>query len=362
MKKGIDRKLTVMANKTSGIKMRTQSASKAIEVLLVEGNPGYVRFLRESLATDASARFDLTTAGQLIDTIKCLDEEQYDIVVLDPSLPDSKGFATFSSVRMHAPNIPIILLSGTYNEKLAVRALQNGAQDCLIKDQLDGNTLSRCIRHAIERHRIMADLEHTRQKEYHMAYYDALTSLPNRQLFHDRLNQAISHAHRYDEKMAVMFIDLDGFKSVNDSMGHDCGDLLLKDVAKRLEDCLRKSDTVARIGGDEFTCILPHIKNKKDVSIVAKKIIVALARPFDIRGHRIFISGSIGASLFPDDTDVFDKLIKNADTAMYNAKKQGKNNFKFFADHSGVIAPESIQSGNNLRTAIEARESRFSPG
>jgi diguanylate cyclase (GGDEF)-like protein len=324
--------------------MNTQTIAKPIEILLVENNPEDVRLFRESLAEAGAAQFDLTCVGQLTDTIERLDKEQYDIVMLDPSLPDSQGFNTFINVRMHAPKVPVILLTGTNDEELAVKALQNGAQDYLIKGQVDGSLLSRSIRYAIERH-------HARQKEHCLAYFDVLTSLPNRQLFYDRLNQALSYAHRYKQKVALLFIDLDGFKLVNDSLGHDVGDLLLQAVAKRLEDSLRESDTVARLGGDEFTCILPNIEKSGHVTLVARKMIRALSGPFDLKGHEINISGSIGITIFPDDTDDFGELIKNADIAMYHAKKQGKNNFQFFAGRLNVTTPERILKKDNLRMA-----------
>ena len=333
-----------------------QAIPKPVKVLLVEKDPAEVRLFRDSLAEAGDDQFALTWAGQLFETINCLDKAQFDIVMLDPSLPDSQGFDTFVRVRMRAPKVPIILLSTADDEELAVRALQNGAQDCLIKGQLESGSLTRSIRYAIERHRVMADLELARQEEHRLAYFDALTDLPNRQLFYDRLNQALSHALRNNEKLALMFIDLDGFKTVNDSMGHASGDLLLQAVARRLTNCLRKSDTVARMGGDEFTCILPDIKKSGDISVVAQKIIRALSSPFNINGNRIHISGSIGASTYPDDAGDVDALIKNADIAMYDAKKQGKNNFQFFAGSTGAIVPKCILSGKNLNNALEQRD------
>jgi len=305
--------------------MVTQTISKPVDVLLVEDNPGDARLFRENLKEAGSARYNLTCAAHLAGALSHLDAGHYDVVVLDLTLPDSMGISTLNSVRMHSPQVPVILLTTINDEALALTAIQNGAQDYLIKGQVDGSIISRSIRYAIERHQ-------AGERENRMAYFDALTSLPNRRLFKDRLHQALSRAHRYEEKLALLFIDLDGFKPVNDSLGHNTGDLLLQAVARRLEGCLRKSDTVARIGGDEFTCILPHIERAGDVNIVARKIISELNRPFDISGNRIQISGSIGASLFPDDSADGDELIRNADTAMYHAKKHGKNNLQFFGD------------------------------
>ncbi len=331
--------------------MPVYSIDKPIEVLLADSNTRDIRFFRKSLAEAGDSRFGVTCVKHLGDTIKRLDDESYDIVMLNPTLPDSKGFDTFISVRMHAPRVPIILLSKAHEEELAVKALQNGAQDCLVKGHIDGGQISRSIRFAIERHRIMADLEHSREKEHRMAYFDALTDLPNRQLFYDRLNQAVSHAQRYDEKLGLMFIDLDGFKNVNDTLGHECGDLLLKSVSERLKDCLRKSDTVARIGGDEFTCIVPDVKCLRNISVVAQKIIRSLARPFDINGNKVYISGSVGASIYPDDTENLEILIKNADMAMYNAKNNGKNNFQLYSGNKNKLLSRLVPAGKNIRTA-----------
>ncbi len=326
---------------------------KMINVLLVEENPLDMQLCMENLADNGAPGSKLTCITHLKDTIKCLDQDKYDIVILDLSLPDSSGFNTFISVRTHAPNVPIIVLTEIMDEDLAVKALQNGAQDYLIKGQMDNKMLNRSIRYAIERN-------HARQKEHRLAYFDALTELPNRQLFLDRLKQILSHADRYDQKVALMFIDLDGFKMVNDSLGHDMGDLLLQAVAKRLEECLRKSDTVARIGGDEFTCILQDIEKPGDINIVARKVISALTSPFNLKGNEINISGSIGASLFPDDTENIDELIKNADTAMYRAKERGKNNFQFFASPSWKLPwkDKSLKAGKWVSGKVSKRGRR----
>ncbi|UCH45515.1 MAG: GGDEF domain-containing response regulator [Nitrospiraceae bacterium] len=305
--------------------MKTQRESKPIDILLVEDNPGYVQWFKKNLSKAKVGRYDLRFTRKLNETIKYLEEKECDIVMLDTSLPDSQGFNTFNSVRMHAPKIPIIVMAGNNDEELAVRALQNGAQDCLIKGQIDGSVLRRSIMYAIERH-------HATQRQHRLAYFDALTNLPNRQLFYDRLNQAMSLADRYNEKVGLLFIDLDGFKHVNDTLGHDMGDRLLQAVAVRLQHCLRKSDTVARMGGDEFTCILPHLEKASDVNVVAGKIERALTAPFLLEGHEIHISGSIGASLFPDNTVDSQELVKKADTAMYHAKKEQKSNFHFFQE------------------------------
>jgi len=164
----------------------------------------------------------------------------------------------------------------------------------------------------------------------HLAHYDVLTDLPNRTLINDRLQQAIAKAKRDKKRMAVMFIDLDHFKPVNDKLGHEIGDSLLKLVAKRLQSCMRESDTVARIGGDEFVVLLPEIEQENDAQVVADKIRSALQSPFEVQTHQLNISCSIGIAVYPDHGHDEKLLLINADMAMYHAKKDGKDNAKFY--------------------------------
>ncbi len=165
---------------------------------------------------------------------------------------------------------------------------------------------------------------------YRSAHFDRLTGLPNRALFMDRLGQAIKDARRYGRSFALMFIDLDGFKEVNDTLGHNAGDRVLVQAAARLLNALRESDTVARMGGDEFTVILPGVDSPVNAHQVAKKIITVLGAPFEIPGHAPRIGASIGISFFPKDGEALDTLLKKADDAMYEAKRSGKNDYRFF--------------------------------
>ncbi|MBF0558928.1 MAG: diguanylate cyclase [Nitrospirae bacterium] len=177
---------------------------------------------------------------------------------------------------------------------------------------------------------ILTDITHRKLNEEHLkslAHYDVLTGLPNRSLFYDRLTHAILDAHRRNQKLAVMFIDLDDFKPVNDTLGHDIGDRLLRKAAQRLKKCVRESDTVARLGGDEFTVIISDVKDVRDAENVAEKVISALNQTFVIKEKDCFIGASIGISIYPDDGQDAETIIKNADTAMYYAKHHGKNNY-----------------------------------
>ena len=177
---------------------------------------------------------------------------------------------------------------------------------------------------------LITRLKYANEQVLHLAHHDPLTGLPNRILFYDRLNQAISKARRDKELVGVLFLDLDGFKLINDTFGHDAGDLLLQQVAARAVACVRDSDTVARMGGDEFTLILQNIGTPENINLVAKKIIDAIGTPFLLNGKERSISVSIGISLFPTLGETADQLIKMADTAMYLAKQSGKNCCRIF--------------------------------
>jgi diguanylate cyclase (GGDEF)-like protein/PAS domain S-box-containing protein len=170
------------------------------------------------------------------------------------------------------------------------------------------------------------------QKIAHLAHYDYLTDLPNRALLLDVLNHSISLAKRNKRKVAVLFIDLDGFKKVNDTLGHDAGDLLLKGVSQRIKETLRESDTVARMGGDEFILVLDNIESAENALFTANKILKALSEPFDLMGQPGRVGGSIGISIFPDDSEDPDQLVKQADEAMYLAKQSGKNTSRFYRE------------------------------
>lgn len=206
---------------------------------------------------------------------------------------------------------------------------------------------------------VARDITERKKVEYAMAYqahHDMLTGLPNRTLFNDRLEISIAHAKRNHHRLAVLFLDLDRFKWVNDTLGHSYGDELLKNVASRLKNCLREGDTLARIGGDEFTIILPEVPNKEDVPMVAKKILATLEQPFILDNREINISASIGVAIFPDHGDSIDALTKSADIAMYHVKWKGKNGFMQYDSSMDSIFHKKMSIESDLRKAIENNE------
>ena len=193
----------------------------------------------------------------------------------------------------------------------------------------------------------------------YLAHHDTLTDLPNRALMRDRLQVSLAQAQRWNYAVAALFIDLDRFKVVNDTLGHAAGDVLLQQMAARLKQCTREGDTVARLGGDEFMVILSNLSSPQGAATVAQKILHALSQPVTVRGQDVFVSASMGVSLFPADANGADELIRNADTAMYSAKRLGRNNYQFFTDDLNVQMRERLVIEHGLRMAEQRDELRL---
>ena len=194
------------------------------------------------------------------------------------------------------------------------------------------------------------------ERVHHLAHYDELTGLPNRNMFNQRLSHALIQARRHDKPLAILFIDLDRFKNINDTLGHGAGDRVLKEIAQRLRGCLREADTVSRLGGDEFVVLIEGASRPADVAEVAQKILAAVARPLLLESQEFHLTASIGISACPGDSDDEQSLMKNADIAMYRAKEQGKNQFQFYSAQINVHTLERVALESDLRHALERKE------
>ncbi|MGA8232090.1 MAG: EAL domain-containing protein [Candidatus Acidiferrales bacterium] len=454
---------------------------KTIRVLLlVEDNHGDARLIREMFKDQGPMRTELTHVASMIEAEEHLAKTPVDLILLDLGLPDAQGLGALRRARAMAPRVPLVVLTGLDDEVLAGQALHEGAQDYLVKGQIEARGLFRALRYAVERKNmeevlfvekeraqvtlncigdavISTDISgsvtflnlvaekmtgwlcqdaagrpmtevcqivdttsrqaipdpmkvalaqdltmhlppnctlirrdgfeipiedsvapiHDRGGQAtgavivfrdvsaahamavqmtHSAQHDFLTGLPNRMLLNDRVGQAIALAARHNSRVAVLFLDLDGFKHINDSLGHPIGDKLLQSVAKRLVDGVRDSDTVSRQGGDEFVVLLSDLAQPEDAIISVNRMLMMLAAPHFIGQHDLCMTASIGVSIYPDDGLNAETLIKNADTAMYQAKENGRQSYQFFKPAMNVRAVERQSIEESLRRALERQE------
>ena len=293
----------------------TEDDVSLLRILLVEDDAADARLVIELFRDCRAVAAEVRHVTRIADARLALAEDTYDVVLLDLSLPDGFGTATVRRVRADAPHTPVVVLSGLGDENAAMAAVTEGAQDYLVKSEIDDASLLRAIRYAIGRH----------ERMHRIAYYDTLTGLPNRALFRDRLTQALARAERHGDKTALLFIDLDGFKRINDAHGHESGDVVLRAAAGRIRECLRASDVAARHGGDEFTVLLPSITRYEDATLVAEKLRGRITARLEVDGRDLSVGASIGIALFPADGTDADALTQHADDAMYLAKRRGKN-------------------------------------
>jgi diguanylate cyclase (GGDEF)-like protein/PAS domain S-box-containing protein len=456
------------------------SANPVTTVLLIEDNHGDARLLREMFRDGGAYNTKLTHVASMSAAETQLAVPVVDVILLDLGLPDVQGLGAVRRAHAAAPRIPLVVLTGLDDDTIALQALQEGAQDYLVKGQLDTRGLLRALRYAIERKTmeealfaekeraqitldsigdavictdvagnitflnvvaermtgwswkeaagkplpevfqrvdaasraplsipppsgsgrttarppsssatlvrrdgleipiegsvapindregkangaviVFRDVSATRAMSLqmtHAAEHDFLTGLPNRMLLNDRIKQAIVNAKRHEKRVAVLFLDLDGFKHINDSLGHSIGDKLLQSIGKRLVDCGRAADTVSRQGGDEFVVLLSEVQHSEDAAIAASRMLTAVAEAHSIDDHELHVTTSIGVSVYPDDGEDAEALIKNADTAMYQAKENGRHSYQYFkpAMNARAVERQAIEEG--LRRALERNE------
>ena len=296
-------------------------ASRPYRVLIVEDNAGDARLLSEYLSYAAIARFEIVIVNRLDEAISTLrareSDTAFDIALLDLSLPDTHGLETFSDLTRSVPEMPIVVLSGLDDNALAVRTVQNGAQDYLVKGQVNDAALARALVFAIERHRM-----HTQLKA--LSIIDDLTGLHNRRGFWTLAPQQMKNAARQRHEMALYYADLDGLKQINDTHGHQHGDWALAQTAHALRQTFRESDIIARMGGDEFT-VLAMSQSPGDIASAIARLHDNIAERNAANPHPFVLQISIGAVLFdPSQAHNLDELLARADKALYQVKREKK--------------------------------------
>ena len=302
----------------------------------------------------AEWNIQITQASSANSGLQEFEADDFDAVLLDYRLPDMDGLDTLRLLVRH-PNhhAAIIILTGAMeNDELEQKCIEAGAQDVLFKSDISHKHLTRAIVHARTRHLLERELFESHQRLRTLAENDSLTGLANRYYFDESLRTAIPRANRLNDKLALLFLDLDNFKIINDSMGHDAGDQLLKEVAKRLLHVVRNGDVVCRLGGDEFAILAHNFESQERIVQLAERILEELRPPFTIKNSEQFISASIGVATYPDAGEDSGDMLKAADLAMYRAKRDGKNNYHFFSSALQAQVQERIRMEKELRSLI----------
>lgn len=325
--------------------------NKPLRVLIIEDSEDDAMLLvRELRSGGYEPSFERVDTADALSS--ALDRREWDIVLADYAMPSYDGVAALKLVRGRALDMPFIFVSGKIGEEMAVEAMRNGANDYIMKGNL------KRLKPAIDRELAEAENRKLRRsaeaKIYHMAYYDDLTGLPNRNLLLERVQKSMRTDIGDTRPFALLLVDLDNFKDVNDTLGHLHGDALLKKVGERIGAALRPTDVIARLGGDEFA-ILMSLAALSHAVLVAQKIQKSLEEPFVVDGVHILVEASVGIALYPDHCDSTEVLMRRADVAMYSAKKAGSGHCIYDAKRD-KHSPRSLMLMGELRQAIERNE------
>jgi len=316
-------------------------------ILIADDDPSMRLVLRYTME---QCNYDVVEAANGLEAIDAVTKQTPDLILMDAVMPEMNGFVATEEIKkiIECENTPILMATSLDDDHSISRAFEVGACDYITKP----------FNWSVLKHRTarMLNAAHAQRKIRHLAYHDVLTGLPNRMLFMDRIGQAICRSKRENSPFALLFIDIDHFKVINDSMGHEAGDELLKIVSKRLTDVLRKTDTVARLGGDEFTIIIEGVESLSAVEVVSKNILNVLDLSIEINKKNVHIGGSIGIAMYPDDGKDFGTLLKNADTAMYRSKEMGRQTFQFYTHEMSLKAMQRLDLENQIRDGLKNEE------
>jgi len=334
-----------------GIPLKT--VTTAIEILLVDSNKENANRLNHALCAPGQACAYRTELAQTIPQAHALmKQRQFHLIIITDGLSDTP---THQLIGLICPSsdIPIIIVGNEDNEQKTLEAVSVGAQDYLTSPKIwDSAYLKRTIRHAIVRHDLKSKLQQKQNRHQQLAYYDPLTQLPNRQLFFDRISQAVNQSKRNQSQFALLFIDLDNFKDINDHYGHNAGDEVLRIVAQRLSKGIRESDTAARLGGDEFTIILNQVHDSEKTASIVNGLLESLQEPILYGQHLLKTSASIGISVYPKDAQSVEDLMTYADQAMYSAKEIKASSYQVFQPHIGERHAGKTLLKSSLKEAI----------
>jgi len=321
----------------------TQKYEERPVVVLADDDPSIRLMIRHVLESE---EFDIVEAADGIEAIKAVEKHHPALVLLDAVMPGIDGFTTCKQIKDKGhTDVPVMMITGLDDDASVERAYDVGAIDFITKP----------IKWAVLKHRVKSVVSTVvaERKVELLAYRDTLTSLPNRLLFADRLEHSIDRSARHRESLALLLIDMDDFKLVNDSFGHDAGDKLIKAVGELLSRSLRRADTVARLGGDEFAVIVEGVDGVDDAISIADNLSTILEHNVRLDDQETFTGASIGIALYPEDGEDARTLLKNADTALFRAKENGRHCFQFYKPEMSVNAMERLELENSMRKALD---------
>jgi len=302
--------------------------SDEVKVLIVEESPEREASLIEALQSggiDAKT----TRVDNRDDLRSALFAETWDVVLSNDNLSQIDASQVLLVVVASGQQIPFVIVSDTMSMVRAVTLMKMGANDFVLYDDL--SNLTSVVRREMRSMEISRKKEEVESSNWRLANFDPLTDLPNRRLFFDRLSHALRRAKRQEAGVALLYLDLDHFKWINDNLGHAAGDKLLKEASQRLKESIRESDTVARIGGDEFAIVLTDVDEEKGAEAVARKILVKMQEPMFLKDNEVYVGVSIGVAMYPEHGDESKTLVHNADLAMYQSKRRGRNDFRVYS-------------------------------